>query len=93
MHDFVKRIDAAWAVYQQEIEYIADCMVDTKVGSYSKEHEIEFVCGMGTYYLSRRGKGVDPEVLPKWLRDILDCEIPGMPADSLGTIMDTERKR
>ena len=82
-----KQIDTAWVLYQRDIERIADHILATKVKPYFKRHNIAFVNGMGTYYLSRDGVDVDPYSLPKWLQDILDMEIPGMASDSLGTVM------
>ena len=90
--DLEKQIDTAWAVYQLEIERIADHMLAAKVNPYFKRNNIAFINGNGTYFLSCDGANVDPEVLPKWLRDILDCEIPGMKAESLGTVMDIKDK-
>lgn len=87
MHDLEKQIDVAWAVYQREIERVADSILATKVEPYFKRHSIAFINGMGTYYLSRDGVDIYHESLPKWLQDILEMRIPGMPADSLGSLM------
>jgi len=92
-YDMGKQIDAAWAVYQQEIEHIADHMMTTRLNPYFKKHNIVFLSAMGSYYLSRDGICVNPESLPKWLQNILDREIPGMSGYSLGTMMDDRQKK
>jgi len=81
-----KQIDAAWVAYQRKVEDIATLALMQKIDPYLRKHGIKFVNGMGTYYLSKNGAGVDPESLPKKLQDILEMEIPGMQADTLGSV-------
>jgi hypothetical protein len=80
-------VDAAWSAYNEAIDAIARDVRTAVVDPYFQRYGVEFLNGMGTYYLERHGETLDPEDLAMWVRNLLDLEIPGMPADSLGTIM------
>jgi hypothetical protein len=91
-----------WAVYDEHVDEVADTLFKEVVVTFCQERGFQFVSGMGTYSLTRVDKkksesdsyggwnreDFDPaDETAMRLFDILEMEIPGMPANSMGSIM------
>lgn len=86
------KLEKKWQEYNADVDYIALTVFHKQVKPYLQKHNYHFLAGNGTYFIwemvDNKNVAKDPDIdLPKWLYDILEQEIPGMYANSLGTIM------
>lgn len=73
--------------YAEQVDLIATHEFNRLVKPYLIKHGYSFFVGMGTYLILNGSIQIDSDDLPKTIQDILNTEIPGMPGNSLGSLM------
>lgn len=90
---FVKQgLEASFNRYQQEVLEQAQQVFEAWVKPFCKKNNLKFIAGMGTYWIGTK-EGVwdrndmrDNEEFQA-VSDYLDLDVPGLPANSLGSLM------
>ncbi len=97
-----KRTDASleryWDEYAEHVQARANIVLTSVVAPFLRKRGWKILCGNGDYhFFDENGKGItkfdqydreENDPLLKAIVELLNTEIPGMPSDSLGTIMD-----
>ena len=92
MKKYEQQLEQAWNRYQATVNAIVDQAFKEVVQPYCQKHSLRFLAGNGTYFMQPlvyQGSIASwiPPQLPKRVAQVLEIEIPGMRADSLGTLM------
>ena len=93
-------LDVAWDYYNRIVDEYAEKIFNEHIKPYMIKHNYTFSSGMGVWAVFKNNPKhngereiykynllLDSDELPKYITKWLDMEIPGMPANSLGTIM------
>ena len=88
----VKALDRAWNEYNDVVQRYALERFMKIVKPWLVKNRCSFLAGNGTWLIFDNEKDYYEEALPKFILDELTTEIPGMPGNSLGSIMPDYRE-
>lgn len=84
-------LENLWDNYMLAVDKYAEKQFYLKIKPWLLENNLRFLSGMGTYWIGKNIKNsqqmLEDDEIPEDIRDILEEEILGMPANTLGTIM------
>jgi len=81
---------AAWDEYNKVVDAYAVERFESVVKPWLIRHDYNFLAGNGTWYVfDKNGDAVDPDygAIPIRVLVALETEVPGLPANDLGSLM------
>ena len=94
------RIESLWNLYCRDVQKVINELQSTIINPWLEHMGYYMICGNGDYFVGwdipdpksgewehGKTKIFNEADLPKYIRDILELEIPGMPGNSAGTLM------
>lgn len=80
-------INKYWEKYSNEILAIASQRFEATVKPFCKKKGFIFLSGNCDWYILGKDMKAREDEVPAYITELLDQEVPGMPTESLGTLM------
>lgn len=80
-------LELTFAKYEKAVDAYAEMMQEKYVLPYLKRKGLHFMAGNGLWYIGKGDNYIDPDDLPSRVREVLWMEVPGYPANDLGSLM------